>query len=159
MSGGEASRAVSGPPRSIEPPRVEAVIRACLEEFPHLRLRVTGACMSPRLLPGDTVLLADARRRPPRIGDVVLVLLPVGLRLHRLVWGPPLALWGRWRTAGDAAGLPDPPLGPDAVLGTAVGIEGTGPRPSVSSFPRGLRSLCAHVVRRFREALPRASRA
>lgn len=152
-----ASVAIAGD-RTPEPARVEAVIRACLEEFPDVRLRVTGECMRPRLLPGDTVLLADARRRPPRIGDVVLVRLPAGLRLHRLIWGPPLALSGSWRTAADAAALPDPPLEREAVLATALALEGAGRRPPVFSAGRALRSLAAHVARRFREGLPRAPR-
>lgn len=62
----------------------EAALRACLDEFPHVRLTVSGDCMEPALRPGQVALVA----RPvdfARVGDIVLVRAPAGLRLHRLV--------------------------------------------------------------------------
>jgi hypothetical protein len=99
----------------------DLIVRDCLERFPSVRLRVSGECMRPGLAAGDTVRLASPARRPPRLGDVVLVRLPAGLRLHRLVWGPPLAPRGtRWRTKGDRSWIWDPLLHPEHVLGTVV---------------------------------------
>jgi hypothetical protein len=99
----------------------DLIVRECLERFPSVRLRVSGECMRPDLAAGASVRLASPARRPPRLGDVVLVRLPTGLRLHRLVWGPPLALKGtRWRTKGDRSWLWDPLLDPRHVLGTVV---------------------------------------
>jgi hypothetical protein len=99
----------------------DLIVRDCLERFPSVRLRVSGECMRPGLAAGDTVRLASPASRPPRLGDVVLVRLPTGLRLHRLVWGPPLTRRGaRWRTKGDRSWLWDPLLDPRHILGTVV---------------------------------------
>jgi hypothetical protein len=127
----------------------DAVLRECLDAFSQLWLRVTGECMRPHLREGDVVLVA---RRRPRFGDVVLCRHPEGLRLHRLVWGPPFSpRGGSWRTQGDAAERWDPPLLPEQILGTVV----EGPRGGAVCRPwtallallRGLRSrLRAHAV-------------
>jgi len=117
----------------LEPGRElsDLTLRDCLKRFPSVSLRVTGDCMRPDPLPGSTVQLVSAVRRPPRLGDVVLVRLPTGLRLHRLVWGPPLApRRSRWRTKGDRSWLWDPALDPGLVLGTVIG-EGKGRRKGV----------------------------
>ena len=80
--------------------------------------------MRPALAPGDRVRLVSRKQRPPRVGDVVLARHPEGLRLHRLVWGPPLTGRGAWRTKADRAVLWDPRLPSDRVLATAVTVEG-----------------------------------
>jgi hypothetical protein len=91
----------------------------------------------------------------PRFGDVVLVATAEGLRLHRLVWGPPLG-FSRWRTKGDRAPGFDGPLSPETALGTVVGVEGPqGLRP-VSSPLRALGSLLRGVAFRLRRAWPGA---
>lgn len=97
----------------------EAVVRDCLEAFGQIQFRVTGTCMGPDLLPGQVVTVS--RRRAPRLGDVVLVRQERGLRLHRLVFGPPVALrrWA-WRTKGDRLESLDPALAPGDLLGTVV---------------------------------------
>jgi hypothetical protein len=102
--------------------------------------------MMPGLVPGSLVRLVSPTRRPPRLGDVVLVRLPAGLRLHRLVWGPPVAPGGtRWRTKGDRSPVWDPALDPRLVLGTVVSEEGRG-----RGLGRALRSLCRGLWARVR---------
>jgi Uncharacterised nucleotidyltransferase len=109
----------------------EDLVRECLASFPWVRLSVTGRCMRPLLDDGDRVHLVHARRHPPRLGDVVLSRGPEGLRLHRLVWGPPLALPGtRWRTKADRGRLLDPSLRPEDVLATVVAMESRPGEPS-----------------------------
>lgn len=121
-------------------------LAACLAQFPHVRLRVTGECMAPQLAAGATVLIADARDTPPRFGDVVLRRVPAGLRLHRLVWAP---RGGRaaWRTRGDRSHAFDPPLLSGDVLGTVVDVGPGGGRPR--SPRRALASLLRGLARRL----------
>jgi len=114
----------------------ETVLRACLADFPLVRMRVTGDCMRPALEPGDSVLIASAARSPPRFGDVVLVLTPDGPRLHRLVWRAP---GSAWRRMGDRSPRWDAPLPAERVLGTLVAVEMTA-RPT-RSIGRAIASL------------------
>jgi hypothetical protein len=133
-----------------EVPFREELLRECLAEFPWVRLTVTGACMEPALADGEKVHLVSRSRRSPRVGDVVLVRGPEGLRLHRLVWGPPLAWPGlRWRTKADRGRLLDPPLEPADVLASVARVE---PRPhTVVRRPvRALVSLARGVLARLR---------
>jgi hypothetical protein len=124
----------------------DLILRDCLERYPAVSLRVTGECMRPGLVPGCLVHLVSPVRRPPRLGDVVLVRLPAGLRLHRLVWGPPLAPRGtRWRTKGDHSPFWDPALDPRLVLGTVWGEEGLS-----RGVGRGLGSLFGGLWARLR---------
>jgi hypothetical protein len=119
----------------------DAVLRECLSSFSHVRLTVTGDCMAPGLASGETVLLAAAAHRRPRLGDVVLVRQSEGLRLHRLVWGPPLAWAGAWRTQADRGPIWDPHVGPEDVLATVVAVERGGRLEQVNGFGTGLRLL------------------
>jgi hypothetical protein len=114
-----------------EVPFGEELLRDCLASFPHVRLTVTGRCMEPALAHGEKVHLVSAVRRRPRVGDVVLARQKDGLRLHRLVFGPPLAPPGtRWRTKADRGRLLDPPLAAQDVLAKVVSVEGRpGARP------------------------------
>ncbi len=133
-------------------PLAEAVVADCLASFAHVRLVVRGSCMAPALAEGDVVLLAPPEKRRPRIGDVVLVRLHEGLRLHRLVLGPPLAPL-RWRTQADRGWLLDPRLEASAVLGTVVAVEradGAGTQ-SPRSVGLALRSLLRSVRTRLGE--------
>jgi len=101
------------------------VLAECLASFPHVRLTVTGACMEPALPSGRIVRVRAAERRPPRWGDVVLVRQADGLRLHRLVWGPPVAsAVGWWRTKADRGPALDARVRREDVLGTVVAVEG-----------------------------------
>ncbi|MBN2371471.1 MAG: S24/S26 family peptidase [Vicinamibacteria bacterium] len=112
-------------PRAINADSLQTAeyLRQCLADFARVRLRVTGTCMRPVLAPGDDVELVSAARRHPFMGDVVLVRHAAGLRLHRLVWGPPFAGAHRaWRTAS-GRGVVDAPLRSEDVLATVVSIE------------------------------------
>src|SRR5260370_34258807 len=84
--------------------------------------------MSRLVAAGARVRVGAPGSRPHRLGDVVLVRLPTALRLHRLVWGPPLTPWGaRWRTQGDRSCLWDPLLDPRHILRT---VPPLGSRPA-----------------------------
>ncbi len=132
----------------IEVPFGEELLRDCLAEFPHVRLTVTGRCMEPALADGDKVRLVSAARRRPRVGDVVLARQKEGLRLHRLVFGPPLAPSGmRWRTRADRGLLLDPPLLAGDVLASIVSVEGR-PDARPRRTLRALVSLARAVVAR-----------
>ena len=108
-----------------ETPRGERVLVECLAAFPDVRFTVSGRCMEPALAEGERVVVEGAQRRRPRLGDVVLLRHPEGLRLHRLVY----ALGRSWRTKADHARGLDPALVPRDVLGTVVAVEG---RPDAS---------------------------
>jgi Uncharacterised nucleotidyltransferase len=140
------------PPASAgaEVPFGEEVLRDCLASFPHVRLTVTGRCMEPALRHGDKVLLVGASRRRPRLGDVVLARQREALRLHRLVWGPPLARPGSaWRTKADRGLRLDPPLDAADVLASVAAVEG---RPSARPrrAARALLSLAGGIAARLR---------
>lgn len=136
---------------AAEPGRVLALLQGSLDAFEAVCFRVTGDCMRPALAAGDLVRIAPARVRRPRFGDVVLVATTGGLRLHRLVWGPPLT-FARWRTKGDNAPGFDGPVSPEGALGTVLGVEGPrGLRP-VFSPVRALGSLLRGLVSRLSRA-------
>jgi hypothetical protein len=153
------------PPPPLAPagaPLSEQVLRDCLSSHPHVAFTVSGHCMAPALRDGERVHLVGPQRRAPRVGDVVLARQKEGLRLHRLVWGPPLARRGAaWRTKADRGRLLDPPLRAEDVLGTVSLVEGR-----EEAAPRraglALASLAAAVAFRVRhgarpagaEALP-----
>jgi hypothetical protein len=135
-------------PREV--PFGEELLRECLGSFPHVRLTVTGRCMEPALRHGEKVHLVGCARRRPRVGDIVLARQEDGLRLHRLVWGPPFAAaGGRWRTKADRAVLLDPPLGAKDVLASVDVVEG---RPGARSRRpgRALLSLARGLAARIR---------
>jgi hypothetical protein len=143
-----------------EVPFGEELLVDCLASFPHVRLTVTGTCMEPALAHGERVHLVSAARRPPRVGDVVLARQKQGLRLHRLVLGPPfLPGWAPWRTKADRGVLLDPPLAAEDVLATIVSVEGRpGARPrrmlrALVSLSRGLVARATGGARRSAEAV------
>jgi hypothetical protein len=132
----------------------EEVLRDGLAAFPWVRLTVTGQCMEPALADGAKVRLVAARRRRPRLGDVVLARGRDGLRLHRLVWGPPLALPGmRWRTKADRGRLLDPPLDPSEILATVVAVE-EHPKARSRRPGKAAWSLARGVLARWRLGAP-----
>ncbi|MCX5880676.1 MAG: hypothetical protein NTU74_02380, partial [Deltaproteobacteria bacterium] len=95
-----------------------------LQSFRHIHLKVKGTCMTPALSPGVIVTVSPTQLRPPRMGDVVLVLHTTGLKLHRVFWGPPLApATSMWRTRSDQSIGWDPWVRSDGVLGTVVSIS------------------------------------
>jgi hypothetical protein len=129
----------------------EATLVACLRSFPYVRFRVTGDCMAPVLPAGSTVTVAPSDRKPPRIGDIVLVCQSGGLRLHRLIWGPPLVSRGSWRTKGDRARLWDGRAPGDAILGTVIAGE-SGGDPGRWRVWHTARSAASGLVARLRVA-------
>ena len=134
----------------VEVPFREELLRDCLAEFPHVRLTVTGRCMEPALAHGEKVHLVSTSRRRPRVGDVVLSRQKQGLRLHRLVFGPPLAPRGaRWRTKADRGRLLDPPLVAGDVLASIVSVEGrpeARPRRTLLALASLVRAVVARVT-------------
>jgi putative nucleotidyltransferase-like protein len=115
------SSSASSAPSAVNCPSLEdAVLADCLSGFDRLRLTVTGECMRPSLEPGDTVVLEPARRTRPRFGDVVLLRHPAGLRLHRLIFCPPLMAW---RTKADRSPFCDPALRREDLLATVVAAD------------------------------------
>jgi hypothetical protein len=143
---GEPPAAAAG----VEVPFGEELLRHCLSSFPHVRLTVTGRCMEPALRDGEKVHLVGASRRRPRLGDVVLARQKDGLRLHRLVWGPPLAPSGSgWRTKADRGLLLDPPVAAGDVLASVAVVEGR-PRAHARRAGRALVSLAGGIAARLR---------
>jgi hypothetical protein len=146
-----SSTAVSAQEKVPLAPFAEALLRDCLAAFPHVRMTVSGRCMEPALADGEKVRLVGVARRPPRLGDVVLARQKEGLRLHRLVFGPPLAPPGwRWRTRADRGLLLDPPLATTDVLASVETIEGR-PRARPRRTARALVSLVSAVLARLRK--------
>ena len=134
----------------VEVPFAEELLRDCLSAYPHVRLTVTGRCMEPAIRSGDKVRLVATALRPPRLGDIVLARQKEGLRLHRLVWGPPLAPAGSaWRTRADRGSLLDPPLAAADVLASVEAVES---RPGAPPRRRGraLVSLAGAAIARAR---------
>jgi hypothetical protein len=143
---GEPPAAAAG----VEVPFAEELLRDCLASYPHVRLTVTGRCMDPAIRSGDKVRLVAAERRPPRVGDVVLARQKEGLRLHRLVWGPPLAPAGSaWRTRADRGSLLDPALAAGDVLASVEAVESRPGEPARRRV-RALASLAGAVFARLR---------
>jgi hypothetical protein len=130
--------------------RAAAFLRESLEAFGSIRFRVNGTSMTPAIASGEVVHLRNARARPPRFGDVVLVDLPEGLRLHRLVF----ARNKRQRTKGDGTRVFDRLHERAHTLGTVVGVErpGQGLVP-VASRARAFRSLLQGLLFRLDHAL------
>ncbi len=126
----------------------DALLAGCLGLFPHVRLRVTGQCMSPDLNEGETALIASPSHHKPRVGEIVLARHADGLRLHRLVWKWPV-LSGRscWLTKADRSWSCDPRIEPGAVLGTVVAVEADGAARRIG------RGRLARAARSFTEGL------
>lgn len=132
----------------------EALLRDCLSTFPHVRLKITGRCMEPAFSDGDVVILADPTRCPPRMGDVVLVRQTAGLRLHRLIWGPPLACrFDSWRSQADRAAIWDPRFAPGDILGTVITVAGDQRTGRPANIGTALRSLIRGVWTRLRQSI------
>jgi hypothetical protein len=128
----------------------DLVLRDCLLAFPEVVFAVTGHCMSPDLREGDRVRLVSPSRRRPRLGDVVLTHRGGTLRLHRLVWRPPLARrTAGFRTQADRARMVDPSVAEADILGTVVAVEG---RHYERRPARALVSLARAALARLRHA-------
>jgi hypothetical protein len=137
-------------PRDLPADRAAAFLRESLRVFGAVRFRVTGTSMSPAIASGEVVELRAAQAHPPRFGDVVLVDLPEGMRLHRLVF----TRSKRQRTKGDGTRVFDRAHPREQTLGTVVGVErpGRGLVP-VFSRARALSSLLLGLTFRLDHAL------
>jgi hypothetical protein len=131
-------------------PEVEAtddqtrlLLQDYLVTFRRLCLRVTGNCMMPALRPGDLVEVLPPQDGSPRLGDIVLFRHPDGLRLHRLVLGPPRQGSFR-RLKADRAGHWDPPVAPASFLGTVTAVQAAD---GTWSAPGRLAATLASVLR------------
>lgn len=72
--------------RTLPPEITEAWIRECLKAGAGTAsLTVSGTCMAPSLPEGTKVTLRSPSG-PVRVGDVVLLRTPAGLRLHRVLF-------------------------------------------------------------------------
>jgi hypothetical protein len=129
------------------------IFEECLAIFLRVRLIVTGSCMGEALPEGSGVTVEHRSVRRPRIGDIVLVRQPEGLRLHRLIWGPPVALCRQWRTKADRSRRWDARVAEDAVLGTVVGSD-RGIEPGGRRVRRAAWSFVVAVASRAWGALP-----
>ncbi len=102
----------------------EQILREMLASFPFVQVTVTGGCMEPALREGEQVCLLPAKTKGPRLGDIVLVIRDSEWRLHRLVWGPPLAERKDWRTMADRALSLDPRSETEDIAAVALAHEG-----------------------------------
>jgi hypothetical protein len=103
---------VTLPERDLEPEAAEDWIRDLLGREPlGAELTVSGTCMEPALPEGSKVRL-KAATGPVRTGDIVLLRVAAGLRLHRVV----LSFRGWIRTKGDRGIYLDPKAARQAVI-------------------------------------------
>jgi len=111
---------VSLPERFVEPEVAEDWIRDVLSREPlGAELTVSGTCMEPALPEGSKVRL-KAATRPVRTGEIVLLRIEAGLRLHRVV-----SSFGGWiRTKGDRGIYLDPKVPRHAVIALCDVNEG-----------------------------------
>ena len=121
---------------------IDAWLHDCLKATGSAELTVHGSCMEPALRTNARVRL----RRPGRlrVGDVVLVRAPAGLRLHRIVFKYGDVV----RTKGDHGPYLDPPISRACVLAVCDIGEG-----SISRWKRVVLNLAA-LSRRL-SGLPR----
>jgi hypothetical protein len=84
-----------------------------------LRLTVVSDSMTPLLLPGDGVLVAQAAEAELRLGDLIVVRRAGELVTHRVVG----RACGRWLTKGDNLRTLDPPVVSSDLIGRVVAIE------------------------------------
>jgi hypothetical protein len=90
--------------RIASPGLADDLVRDCLTLDPKGgQLTVSGTCMEPLLREGDTIQV-ETPGATMRMGDVVLIRTPLGLRLHRVVFRFGDAL----RTKGDRGIYLDP---------------------------------------------------
>jgi hypothetical protein len=72
--------------RTASPGLADDLLRDCLTLDPKGgQLIVSGTCMEPLLREGDTIQV-ETPGTTMRMGDVVLIRTPLGLRLHRVVF-------------------------------------------------------------------------
>jgi len=129
--------------RVLGPEVAEDWIREALRLHPQgVRLTVSGSCMEPSLAEGSKVTLATPTRAV-RVGDVVLLRIAAGLRLHRVLW----RFSERIRTKGDRGMFLDPAAPVSAVIAVCETNESR-----VVLWVRAVRSLGRLFARCLRPA-------
>ncbi|MBZ5614857.1 MAG: S24/S26 family peptidase [Acidobacteriia bacterium] len=111
-----------------------ALVADALRGHGHLRLRVHGESMLPRLWPGDMVEIEGCSPEDVRPGEIVLALREDRLFLHRLV--APCTANG-FLLRGDSVPRSDS-FPPDALLGRLVSWADERPGASAAALRTGL---------------------
>ena len=112
------------PERCLPAEVADAWLRACMEmDHRGGEIRVSGSCMEPSLPEGSRVRLRWPDP-PPRVGDIVLLKTPSGLRLHRVL----IRLGSRIRTKGDRGVYLDPAGSARDVIAVCDAAESRGRR-------------------------------
>ena len=128
------------PERTPPPELSEAWIRECLNAGAgHATLTVSGTCMAPSLPEGSRVTLRSPSGSV-RVGDVVLLRTPAGLRLHRVL----LRFRHTIRTKGDHGIYLDSAGSLAAVIAVCDTGESRGGR-----LLKAGRSLASLLIRRL----------
>jgi hypothetical protein len=98
-----------------------ALLRDTMAHGSPLRMVARGFSMAPFIRDRDTLTIAPARGRAPRIGEVVAVSLPGAgqLAVHRIV----ARVGSRWLVRGDNASEPDGVVGPEDIVGIVTHVE------------------------------------
>jgi len=112
-------------------------------------MTVRGRCLAPAIDEGEVVVVVPAERRRPGWGDVVLVRLPVGLRLHRLVWPWPWPHRAALRTQADRSPFLDSAMRRDDILARVEFVERASGVSPVRDRWQALRSLLRAVTVRL----------
>jgi hypothetical protein len=101
--------------------RAKAALLRRRVEHRSMWMWVDGPSMGESIFPGSEVLVRGARR--PRLGEVWVFYDAAGkLIVHRHVWKTRHAL----RFQGDLRVYPDPPIGPDLLVGAVRAIRKDG---------------------------------
>lgn len=100
------------------------LLRSMMAHGSPLRMVARGFSMAPFIRDQDTLTIAPAHGRAPRLGEVVAVSLPGAgqLAVHRIV----ARVGSRWLVRGDNASEPDGVVGPDDIVGIVTRVERDG---------------------------------
>lgn len=136
-----------------------------IRERGHLVLRVVGGSMGPWFVPGDLLIVQRVEPRSVRRGNVVVFRRNGLLIAHRVISVRGAGPTGEpcWKTKGDSAEQPDPPVFERELVGYVTSIERDGQSFSLESptwvaagWVLAHVSPCsrwwypiAHVIRRF----------
>jgi hypothetical protein len=117
-----------------------------LQQGTRIRFRASGRSMYPAIHDGDVVEIEPVSGKALCRGDIVLVVCPTGLKVHRIIKLDD----GEVVTCGDASLDSELPMGLDHVLGRVCNIEG---KRSDSSQPVRSWLRTHRSYRRFRTLL------
>lgn len=115
------------------PPEMDCFVRehltAALASGVPVAFRARGISMYPWIRDGDIVTVSVARQVRP--GQVVLVDVGNGLRVHRVIAREELKVW----TAGDRFTFADPPVPAKHILGRVESVSRNGRRIRLALSP------------------------